>query len=368
MIKYLYKFLFFMYTIPLLVINTKTSFYEVTAFLAIASLEIFRWKYNDSIYVIIVEGIMLAAIATFINPYFIFLFSILAFDMVYKKIYAGLMLVILAGFMALEIHKMLDYYLLVSLCASFGFISCRLREKEKIFKSVYDKERSYRYELESIKQKLINSSKEIAHIAEIKERNRIARDIHDNIGHSIAGILMQLQASRKLFSKNNEKAEELLDKSIAGLADTLTVLRDTVHNIKPRETLGIEYIKNIIDNFNFCKINFSFNGDFNTLSADYIEIISTNIKEALTNASRYSNATNIDISLEANDKFVRLYIKDNGVGCQIVKEGLGLSGMRDRIRNIGGSISISSDNGFLIVCIIPRDNNQRSGIFENIGS
>lgn len=56
-----------------------------------------------------------------------------------------------------------------------------------------------------------------------------------------------------------------------------------------------------------------------------MEMLCSNIKEALTNAAKHSRATKVEISIETNERYVRLYIRDNGVGCASVKEGLGLS-------------------------------------------
>lgn len=126
-----------------------------------------------------------------------------------------------------------------------------------------------------------------------------------------------------------------------------------MHNIKPKENLGIEYINTIIRDFEFCAVDLKFSGDFNIISSEHLGILGSNIKEALTNAARYSNATKINIRIDINESFTRLYIKDNGNGCIRIKEGLGLSGMKERIRNIGGSISISSESGFMIVCLMP---------------
>lgn len=69
-----------------------------------------------------------------------------------------------------------------------------------------------------------------------------------------------------------------------------------------------------------------------------------------------------------NEIYTRLYIRDNGTGCVKIKEGMGLSGMRERVENMGGSFSISSEKGFMIVCVIPIESEKGSGVFENINS
>ncbi|WP_032122594.1 sensor histidine kinase [Clostridium amazonitimonense] len=242
------------------------------------------------------------------------------------------------------------------------FIIGRERKKSSyinnLYKSTHDKERRYIYELESTKQKLMNSSREIVYLTEAKERNRIARTLHDNLGHKIAGILMQLQASRQVALKDQDKMLQLLDKSIEGLSSSLELIRDTVHNIKPKENVGIEYIKKLIEDFTYCNVEFKYKGDFNNVNSLEMEIITSTLKEALTNISKYSKASKVNIEIDANVNFIRIYIKDDGVGAENIKEGLGISGMKERLKNIGGNLSISSQDGFMIVGIIPRISNE----------
>lgn len=365
--KYLLKSLFLLYIITRLALSGEVSYMEIVIILILTAANIIKEKYYGSIFVTAVEFVIIAFACTY-NTSFILLLGIIADEVFYHKAYIGILPVIAFGFFFLKLEEVPQFLLLIGVCCILGYLSRNYEDEEKTFIQSYDKERRYRYELEQAKAKLINSSNEAAHVAEIKERNRIAREIHDNVGHSIAGILLQLQASQKLFDRDSNKSRELLDKSIGELSNSLTLLRDTVHNIKPSESLGIEYIKRIIDNFSFCPVDFRYTGDFNAISAGQLEMLHTNIMEALTNTSKHSNATRVDISIDINDKFIRLCIKDNGTGCANIKEGLGISGMKERIKNTGGSISISSDNGFIIVCLIPRDVKEGGGIFESADS
>lgn len=365
--KYLFKTLFLLYIIIQLAFSGSLSYMEIAFILIITAANIFKEKYYNSIVVTAFEFIIITLGCTY-NTGFVILYGIVAEDIFYHRAYPGILALAAAGFYFLKLEEAPQFLLIIGICSILGYLTSSFRDKEKGFIQSYDRERQYRYELEQAKTKLINSTKEAAHVAEIKERNRIAREIHDNLGHSIAGILLQLQASQKLFDRDGDKSRELLNKSIVELSSSLTLLRDTVHNIRPMESLGIEYIKKIIENFSFCPVDLKYTGDFNGLSAVQLEMLQTNIKEALTNASKYSKATRVDISIDINDKFIRLYIKDNGIGCTSIKEGLGISGMKERIKNIGGSISISSDNGFIIVCIIPREIKEGGGLFEGTDS
>lgn len=360
--KHSFKLAFLIYFIVVLVISSTVTFIDIAFMLMITAFNVYREKYNNSIYIITAEFILSLA-AMQMNPVFVMVLGLTCFDIIYKKLYIGITAIAAAAAYYSYISTLPILLLVISISGIAAYYCRLLDEKEQSFNTTYDKERQYRYELEQAKAKLLNSAREVAHIAEVNERNRIAREVHDNLGHSIAGVLMQLQAADKLSGRDDAKSRELLRKSIDNLSGALTVLRDTVYNIKPQENLGIEYIKNVIDNFSFCKVDFKHTGDFNRLRPNQLEILCTNIKEALTNASKYSNATKVDINIDINDKFLRLYIKDNGFGCQNIKEGLGISGMKERIRNIGGSFSISSEEGFLIVCIIPVEY-RGGGIFE----
>lgn len=353
--RVIFKGSFIIFLLIQLFNGTSLEILNVILILLIIASNILRVKYVDSRLTMTLEFFLITA-GVVINPIYAILYGMLTYDMVYKGFYLGVFPSIGITLFYLEPRYSQWLLFLLFLCSYFAYISQGLRIKEKKLKESYDNERRVRYELEEAKGKLLASSKEIAYFAEIKERNRIAGEIHDNVGHSIAGLLMQLQVAEKLHQKDPEKSQEMLKKSVQGLAEALIMLRETVHNIKPKENIGIDYINSIIENFQFCPVTLKTVGNFNRLAPNHLEIVSYNIKEALTNASKYSQATHIEIKLETNEHFTRLYIKDNGIGCNHVEENMGLAGMRERIRNIGGTISISGSNGFLIVCVIPTEN------------
>lgn len=364
--RYIYKVLFLIFSIVELITKGNVDFKGILAILLLILLNIILEKYTSNIIILCAEAIIITYICSFDTVY-VYMFGLILLDAAYKNAYLIYIAAAAEGIYFLGNDALIIYILFLCICSSYGILSKEIHKKEEDFKSVYDNERRYRYELEDTKNKLLNSLKETAYLAEIKERNRIAQEIHDTVGHSIAGILMQLQASYRLKERDRVKSDELFKKSVDGLADSLLILRNTVRNIKPDEKLGIEYIKDLIDKFSFCPVNLEFNGDISTLPANYIEIISSNIKEALTNASKYSKADSVIIKIDINKNFTRVYIKDNGIGCAKLKEGLGIRGMKERISNAGGSISFSSTDGFLIVFVIPL-NKEGSDIFESNNS
>ncbi len=78
-----------------------------------------------------------------------------------------------------------------------------------------------------------------------------------------------------------------------------------------------------------------------------------NSVEAVTNALKYAQCTQILVVIILLHKVVRCSIEDNGAGCEVFKEGMGIQGMKNRIRKVNGFIDIHSENGFHINMIIP---------------
>ncbi|NIK77087.1 signal transduction histidine kinase [Paenibacillus castaneae] len=327
---------------------------QVGLILLYISALIVKERFIDSIWTDI--GIWGLAIAgCFAAEPFTVLLAGSAMDFVYRKFYGGVILIAAPFlFWSQDVRSLNTYGLLIAICIGFAYVLQLRKRTEVNFTTVLDNERRLRYELEQVKAKLLNSTHEIAKIAEMKERNRIAREIHDTIGHSIAGNLIYLQAAYKLSDVNESQSKAMLQKSIDGLSDAVTMLRNTVHNIKPNEQQGIGYLQQIIDYFQYANVSFHCSSNVHALPSDQFVILSSTIKEALTNASKYSQATKIDIAVDMNDSFTRLAIQDNGLGCLHIREGLGISGMKERIQHAGGSISISGEDGFRIVCMIPR--------------
>ena len=359
--KYLLKLFFLIYIIVLFAINGEVPYMAVLVFILIIGVNVFKEKFHDTVYISIASFILIC-ISIWLDRNFTFLLCIPLFDFTYKKAYICVVSVLLSGIYFTLQFRLPSLILIMGLCGILAFVMGEAEEREADYKNRLDEERRLRYEFERTKSKLLNASKDIAHLTEVSERNRIAREIHDNVGHSIAGILIQLQAANKLFDRDEKKSQEILKKSIENLSEALTLLRNTVHNIKPKEILGVKYLKSVINNFGFCPVDLKFYGDFGLLTSSQLEIIGSIIKEALTNAAKHSKATRVDISIDINEKYTRLYIKDNGIGCDKLKEGLGISGMKERVLNIGGTISISSNDGFLIVCLLPMAIQERRGV------
>jgi len=224
--------------------------------------------------------------------------------------------------------------------------------EDELLKRSFD-DRAERLKLEAFN---VASAREVisaARLAEIAERSRIAQDIHDHVGHEISGASMALQTALKLYEKGDERAGDLLAQSAKRIEAASEHLREAVHNLKPSRVAGVSTLAEICEAFTFCPAQFSASGDLG--GSLHWELLEANLKEALTNVSRHSEATSVTVRVDGNPDYIRLQITDNGKAERSTKNmGLGLTGIRERVRAVGGSLAVSTENGFTVTCLLPK--------------
>jgi signal transduction histidine kinase len=192
----------------------------------------------------------------------------------------------------------------------------------------------------------------------LEERNRLSQVIHDQIGHSMTGALIQMEATKRLIQKDQEKAVELLQNAINISKAGIENIRITLKNMKPStEQMGIHRLKLFLDDFevkHHIKTPFVFNGNLDIITQIQWKVIHENITEALTNAMKYSDASIISIEIQVLNAIVKVVVKDNGKGVQKIKKGLGIIGMEERAASIDGTIIVDGTDGFSVTMLLPR--------------
>lgn len=191
----------------------------------------------------------------------------------------------------------------------------------------------------------------------LEERNRISQEIHDKIGHSLTGAMFQMEAAKRLMEIDKQKATELLQNAINISKDGIESIRMTLKNMKPpTEQVGIHQLKLIIDQFNNkqqIKAVLTSEGNLEIIAPIQWKIIHENVTEALTNTMKYSRATQVSIDIKILNKIIRAEVKDNGVGTEKIKKGLGIIGMEERTASVNGKIIVDSSHGFSVTMLLP---------------
>jgi signal transduction histidine kinase len=211
---------------------------------------------------------------------------------------------------------------------------------------------------------LENYAKKSEESAKIKERNRLAREIHDTVGHSLTGIVTGLEACKAIIDNNLDLAKNQIDKITdlgrKGLLDirrSVKALRpDTLERFSLDEALQ-KMIQDIIDCTDI-KIFTDLEGEkLKKVCPDEEEIIYRIVQESITNAVRHGKAKNIWIKIHTNltDNKLVIDIRDDGFGSHNSKEGFGLKHIRERINLLNGEFDFGnrSKDGFYINVKIP---------------
>lgn len=209
------------------------------------------------------------------------------------------------------------------------------------------------------------------YLATLKERNRIAREIHDNVGHMLSRSILQIGALLTIEKEGmvHEQLESMKDtlnlamnsirESVHDLHDDSVDLQqaitDAVEEMKKKYTLSVDYdmSKQVPRNVKYCFI--------------------ATVKEAMSNVVKHSNASKVDILLREHPGFFQLSIADNGttgsekdslnlsnpLEIEAKEGGIGLQNMRERVGNLNGTIQLRYEKGFHIFISIPKNENMK---------
>lgn len=250
-----------------------------------------------------------------------------------------------------------------------GIVRDEYGEKVKA-QALYDKLREREEELKRVNKELENSVNTIEEITLLRERNRMSREIHDNVGHALSTIMIQLGAIENTARVNGEAAAAMAGSLGKFTDESLQSIRAVVRSMKPREFEeyeGIVAISEMVKNFeklSGIKVIFRVSEKFWSISADQTMVIYRLIQEFLSNSIRHGKASEVRIFLNFLPSGIRIHIKDDGVGCSNIVEGVGLRGIRERVKIWGGTLEYFSGEGegFELVATLDRDKIGAGGI------
>jgi two-component system sensor histidine kinase/response regulator len=192
----------------------------------------------------------------------------------------------------------------------------------------------------------------IEELATLEERNRIARDIHDSLGHALVALNIQMETALALWKDNPEKAYDFLVEAKQLGSNALQATRQSVSDMRSDPLQGRlleDAIAALMQEFQrtsgvqpVCVIHLS-----QPLSHQLSTVIYRIVQEGLTNIYKHAQATAVQLQLRSLDSGLSLTLEDNGSGFQIDanQSGFGLQGMRERVEALGGQLTITSDRG-----------------------
>lgn len=239
-------------------------------------------------------------------------------------------------------------------------IQGQIDENTKI-KELYDRLFKTAEELQIANIQLEEYTKKSEEMAKTRERNRLAREIHDTIGHTLTGIATGLEACTELIGMDMDKTKVQLGKITELARKGLLDIRRSVQQLRPdaleRFSL-IPALQKLADDINGCtntRVLLEIEGKQSGMNADEEETVYRVVQESITNSVRHGNAKEIHIQLKFENFRLKLKISDDGIGCESINDGFGLRHIRERVEMLGGLVEFSSrgERGFATNVEIP---------------
>lgn len=289
-----------------------------------------------------------------VMPEFIFFIPMVLYHSIWYKVYYAYFstLLFFLYFSLFPEWFWISEIIMVVVSALLAYYSNRLTQLEKKLIVLRDTSMERDMLLREKNKELIEKQNYEIYLATLKERNRIAREIHDNVGHLLTRSILQVGALKTIHRQEPinvqlESVNETLNQAMTSIRksvhdlhddaiDLEQAVSDAIREMRDRYALVFEYdmSKEIPRNVKYCFI--------------------ATVKEAMANITKHSNADKINIILREHPGFYQMSIEDNGTIKHTNEPGIGLLNMRERVENLGGTIHFHNEKGFQIFISIRK--------------
>lgn len=199
-------------------------------------------------------------------------------------------------------------------------------------------------------QRLSLAQDQIEHLAKVAERERIARDMHDVLGHTLSLVVLKSELAGKLIAADAERARQEIGEVEQIARKALGEVREAIRGYRA-EGIAAE-IARARKALDAAGVRLEWQAESLRLEPSHEPVLSLVLREAVTNILRHAGATSCRLELAADGRGTHLAVQDNGRG-GIESEGTGLRGMRERVEALGGRLAIDSRQGTRVTVDIP---------------
>lgn len=248
--------------------------------------------------------------------------------------------------------QLIPGYLLI-----YGFIYLAGRMSEE--REAADRARK---EAELANAQLREYARQVEDLAVLRERNRVAREVHDTVAHGFTGMIMQLEAVTRMLTKHPDKVEQALLQIQDQARQSLAEVRRSVHALRPlqmEERKGIAALQQLVEGFSTTTgvaVDLAVSGTARELPTGHDLCLYRTVQEGLTNAFRHGRATRATVQITFSPDAVVANVVDNGrSSAGGDKPGLGLVGVRERADVLGGRVEAgpAPGGGFCLTLTLP---------------
>jgi len=220
-----------------------------------------------------------------------------------------------------------------------------------VFTRVAASEREARTALAEANQLLRDHAVQVEELATTKERNRLAREIHDSLGHYLTVVNVQIGAAQAILDLDRQRALDHLSNAQALTQEGLAEVRHSVAALRasPIESRPLpEALAKLAEQWNAAglRAKFVLAGTTRPLTPQANLTLYRAAQEALTNVGKHAHASSVELYLDyCDERLIRLRIKDDGLGSVNSEGGFGLLGVRERVQLLNGAVHVRADAG-----------------------
>ena len=214
-------------------------------------------------------------------------------------------------------------------------------------------------QLRDANRKLSEYAAQVDELATTRERNRLARDVHDSLGHYLTTVNIQLEAARATLNLDPVRAAESLGKAQALTKEGLSEVRRSVAALRAGPTDNrslVDAIDALVDEARVggLDVNLAVTGTARSLSPQAEVTLFRSAQEGLTNVRKHADAKHVGVLLAFNAATVTLSVRDDGTRAEHPgTKGFGLIGLRERAQLLGGSLVTRVQGGFVLEVELP---------------
>ena len=358
------KLILFLCCSTLYLFQVDDTFEVVPVIIAVAVSSLFLYIEDRRIHL---TGSILYSVLCIFFPYFIVFLPLIFYDILHTSYQFGALLLPLL----LVYHNFTYPGLIVSFSCIFLILSYILKYKtDRInslsheYNELRDNSMQLSMELEKKNLALLQNQDYEINVAMLNERNRISKEIHDNIGHLLSRALLLVGALKTITKE--EQTKDGLSELKDALSGGMDQIRSSIHQMYDESIDLYQQVDQLIKEFTFCPVIYEYditNPPPLGLKQSMIFIL----KEALSNIIRHSNSTKVNVRLREHPAMYQLIIWDNGTidegkkrnlqnafDKQEFGEGMGLQNITDRVKSFGGNIHISLEDGYKLFLSFPK--------------
>ena len=256
------------------------------------------------------------------------------------------------------LYKNLVYFIFVFIAA---YVAKHQFAQKLVLSETAEKLREKSLQLESANSELRKTMLSLEEMTLLKERNRIASEIHDTTGHTLTTVLIEIEAGKRLVGRDPSLACEKLELAQEQVRKGLNDVRDSVRMLNEGGGL-LGFIPSVASLINETRKHTGVTIDYELnflpeLSSEQQKLLYRALQEGLTNGIRHGSCTGFVFKLKCVDDRILFILRDNARGCENMNYGFGLSAMKHRIGELGGTMEIntSAGKGFKLAIQIPVD-------------